>query len=133
MCEAYLRLHQAGHAHSVETRLDGRLVGGLYGVAIGRVFFGESMFSRVNDASKVAFITLVQHLRQYRFELIDCQIQTPHLDSLGAELIPRQQFTDLLSRYCNQPGLTGVWQLDPAVRQALAGQNRKDRTGGDGH
>ncbi|MCG6887603.1 MAG: leucyl/phenylalanyl-tRNA--protein transferase [Proteobacteria bacterium] len=133
MCEAYLRLHQTGHAHSVETRLDGRLVGGLYGVAIGRVFFGESMFSRVNDASKVAFITLVQHLRQYRFELIDCQIQTPHLDSLGAELIPRQQFTDLLSRYCNQPGLTGVWQLDPAVRQALAGQNRKDRTGGDGH
>jgi len=122
MREAYLRLHRAGYAHSVEAWRGDSLVGGLYGVAIGRVFFGESMFSRVSDASKVAFVYLVRHLQQHHFELIDCQIQTPHLDSLGAELIPRTRFTGLLARYCRASGPNGPWQLDPRVRQELSAQ-----------
>lgn len=123
MQEAYLRLHEAGHAHSVETWQGGSLVGGLYGVAIGRVFFGESMFNRISDASKVAFVYLVRHLQQHHFELIDCQIRTPHLDSLGAELIPRQRFTELLERYCKEPGIAGPWRLDSRIRQELSGQS----------
>ncbi len=133
MQEAYLGLHQAGHAHSVETWLDGKLVGGLYGVAIGRVFFGESMFSRVSDASKVAFVYLVRHLQQHGFELIDCQIQTPHLDSLGAELIPRSRFTELRARYCEAPGPTGVWQLDTAIRPELSGPGTPPTDNNDDH
>ena len=92
MISAYETLFQQGYAHSVEAWRDGDLVGGLYGVALGRVFFGESMFSRSRDASKVAFVHLVRTLSDAGFELIDCQVYTQHLESLGAQLIPRQVF-----------------------------------------
>lgn len=95
---AYARLHTLGHAHSVECWLDGRLAGGLYGLAIGHVFFGESMFTRVADASKVGFATLVRHLERWGFRLIDCQVHTEHLESLGATPVPRQAFTRLLEQ-----------------------------------
>ncbi|MBI5451752.1 MAG: leucyl/phenylalanyl-tRNA--protein transferase [Gammaproteobacteria bacterium] len=100
MQAAYLRLHHAGHAHSAEAWWNGELVGGLYGVAIGQVFFGESMFHRRNDASKVALAHLVTRLQDCGYQLIDCQVTTAHLLSLGAEEIPRHQFCQLLSRCC---------------------------------
>ncbi len=112
MQQAYIRLHQAGYAHSIEIWLNGTLVGGLYGIAIGRMFYGESMFSRVTDASKVAFVFLVQQLQRWQFSMIDCQIQSAHLDQFGAELIPRSEFITLLDQSCNQTGHTGLWTLD---------------------
>ena len=90
--DLYTRLHRRGHAHSVECRVDGRLVGGLYGVSIGAAFFGESMFSRERDASKVALVHLVAHLIQSGFRLLDCQFMTEHLRSFGAIEIPRDDF-----------------------------------------
>jgi len=110
MRRAYQQLHKQGYAHSVECWHDGQLVGGLYGVAIGRVFFGESMFTRRSDASKVAFITLAQQLMHWGFGVIDCQIHSQHLESLGAETIHREQFTDLLNTFCGQPA--PVWQFE---------------------
>ena len=110
MRRAYQQLHKQGHAHSVECWHDGQLVGGLYGVAIGRVFFGESMFTRRSDASKVAFITLAQQLMHWGFGVIDCQIHSQHLESLGAETIHREQFTDLLNTFCEQP--EPVWLFE---------------------
>lgn len=98
MSAAYQRLHAAGFAHSVETWLDGRLVGGLYGLALGRVFFGESMFSLERDASKVAFKQLVDRALALGVELIDCQVSSPHLSSLGARDIPRSEFVTRLAR-----------------------------------
>ena len=98
MREAYGDLHRRGFSHSVETWLDETLVGGLYGIAIGKVFFGESMFARATDASKVAFAHLVQHLRRHDFGLIDCQMRTSHLASLGAREIPRDDFCDAIRR-----------------------------------
>jgi leucyl/phenylalanyl-tRNA---protein transferase len=92
MRKAYLALHRAGHAHSHETWRDGRLVGGLYGVAIGRMFYGESMFSTETDASKVALVGLVEDLRRRDMPLIDCQQRTPLLASLGGREIPRREF-----------------------------------------
>ena len=100
MQAAYIRLHESGHAHSVECRLDGELVGGLYGVSIGRVFFGESMFARTSDASKVAFVWLVRQLQRWDFHLVDCQVHTGHLASLGARDIPRQEFSRMLADSC---------------------------------
>lgn len=97
MVDAYCALHRAGWAHSVEIRIDGVLAGGLYGVAIGRVFFGESMFSRVPDASKMAFVHLVRTLQEAGFELIDCQMATAHLASLGAINMPRSEFLGRLA------------------------------------
>ncbi|WP_299592626.1 leucyl/phenylalanyl-tRNA--protein transferase [uncultured Microbulbifer sp.] len=97
MREAYLAMHQLGHAHSVEAWLDGELVGGLYGLAIGQVFFGESMFHRATDASKVAFAHLVRQLAEWGCELIDCQVSNPHLASLGAVEVPREEFERLLA------------------------------------
>jgi len=96
MLEAYCRLHEAGHAHSVEVWQDGRLAGGLYGVASGRCFSGESMFARVSDASKVGFVWLVEKLRDEGFTMIDCQVSTPHLESFGAVEIPRSDFIRML-------------------------------------
>jgi leucyl/phenylalanyl-tRNA--protein transferase len=98
MRTAYARLHDLGHAHSVECWLGDRLVGGLYGVALGRVFFGESMFSSQRDASKVALHELVLALRASNVELIDCQVTSPHLESLGARAIPRREFVAHLER-----------------------------------
>lgn len=111
MKQAYQQLHKQGDAHSVECWRDGKLVGGLYGVAIGRVFFGESMFSRCSDASKVAFVTLTRQLADWGFGLIDCQIHSQHLESLGAETIERNRFTDLIKEFCALPG--PVWQFEP--------------------
>lgn len=109
MARAYGRLHALGWAHSFETQLDGELVGGLYGVAIGRVFFGESMFSRATDASKVALVRAVDFLRTRGFALIDCQVASEHLASLGAECIPRSQFVRYLHEYCRPPGVPESW------------------------
>lgn len=103
MQEAYEKLHQLGIAHSVEVWQDERLVGGLYGLAMGRLFFGESMFSRTTDASKVGFVTLVERLRDWGFKLIDCQMPTQHLASFGARTIARQTFTETLARYLDDP------------------------------
>ncbi len=111
MKQAYKQLHEMGVAHSVECWLDEKLVGGLYGVALGQVFFGESMFTRVTDASKVTFVHLVKQLTLWNFKLIDCQIYSAHLESLGAESIRREQFIHLLDQYCEEPGKPGLWQI----------------------
>lgn len=98
MVQSYQRLHKLGHAHSVEVWRSGNLAGGLYGVCLGRCFFGESMFFRVPNASKVAFVSLVEHLKARQFELLDCQMPTTHLASLGAREIPREEFLRRLRR-----------------------------------
>jgi leucyl/phenylalanyl-tRNA--protein transferase len=105
MYHAYVELHQAGYAHSVEAWHNQQLVGGLYGVAIGHVFFGESMFSHETDASKVAFVCFVKYLQKLGFQLIDCQIYTNHLQSLGAQSISRLKFMQLLHMYCKKDHL----------------------------
>ena len=107
MVDAYVNLHQAGYAHSAETWLDGELVGGLYGVRIGNVFFGESMFSRVSNASKVAFATLCKQLAEDRVAIIDCQMKTDHLASLGAYEIPRREFAEIVAANIRAPRSSG--------------------------
>ena len=109
MKQAYQYLHESGVAHSVECWEGDELVGGLYGIAIGRVFFGESMFSRRSDASKVAFVYLVEILRKWNFGLIDCQVATQHLTSLGAVTIPRIQFIRILDKLCTLSDRKGKW------------------------
>lgn len=108
---AYTELHDLGIAHSAEAWFEGELVGGLYGVALGQVFFGESMFHTKTDASKVAFVSLVQHLTAWNYQLIDCQMHTEHLASLGATEISRPHFIDLLNKYCEIPPHPNAWQL----------------------
>lgn len=108
MQAAYLKLHQQGFAHSVEVREDGKLVGGLYGLAMGQLFFGESMFSHADNASKVGFATLVSHLQRWGFALIDCQMPTQHLHSFGARPIPRTEFAGFLERHLDQAS-TADW------------------------
>lgn len=100
MKRAYLHLHRLGIAHSIEAWQDQQLVGGLYGLGIGQVFFGESMFHRKTDASKVAFVHLARQLTNWRYQLIDCQVSSEHLFSLGAEEIPRGTFVNLLDQLC---------------------------------
>ncbi len=112
MQDAYTELHQLGFAHSVECWHEGKLVGGLYGVSLGKVFFGESMFSLMTDASKVAFAHFVWQLQAWGYELIDCQIESEHLISLGATTIPRHKFRALLNRFSELPGHKGAWQFD---------------------
>ncbi|MDQ1315648.1 MAG: leucyl/phenylalanyl-tRNA---protein transferase [Pseudomonadota bacterium] len=112
MVAAYTRLFDAGYAHSVETWRDGKLVGGLYGVAIGRMFYGESMFSLEPDASKVALVRLARQLRRWEFGLIDCQMETAHLASLGARTQPRAMFTARLAELVNLPHRPGPWIFD---------------------
>jgi len=109
MIDVYSELHRAGHAHSVEAWLGGVLVGGLYGVAIGRMFFGESMFARLPDASKIALAYLVHFLRGEQVAMIDCQQQTSHLASLGAQPMPRRQFRAEMQAALDQPPIT-VWK-----------------------
>jgi leucyl/phenylalanyl-tRNA--protein transferase len=104
-------LHRFGYAHSVEAWVGDELAGGLYGVAIGRMFFGESMFARMSDASKVALVHLIEILKQRDMPLIDCQQQTPHLASLGARLIPRRAFAEALTRLVNWPQAAGAWSV----------------------
>ena len=103
MQNAYIELHASGHAHSVEVCDKGELVGGLYGLAMGQLFFGESMFSRADNASKFGFVTLVRQLQAWGFVLIDCQMPTDHLESLGARSIPREQFAEYLQKHLDQP------------------------------
>ncbi|MFH0729219.1 MAG: leucyl/phenylalanyl-tRNA--protein transferase [Pseudomonadota bacterium] len=110
MIGAYEHLHEAGYAHSVEAWREGELVGGLYGVSLGGCFFGESMFTRVRDASKVAFVTLVQYLSAHHFEMIDCQVITSHLVSFGAREISRRQFLKQLQAALKRPSMTGPWR-----------------------
>jgi leucyl/phenylalanyl-tRNA---protein transferase len=110
MNRAYRELHQLGIAHSVEAWCNGELVGGLYGVGIGQVFFGESMFHTQTDASKVAFAHLVKQLKDWDYQLIDCQVHTQHLTSLGAEEIKRATFKKLLDQYCDLPTGSRAWQ-----------------------
>lgn len=109
MITAYTALHEAGYAHSIEVWCGGTLAGGLYGVSIGKCFFGESMFSRRNDASKVAFHALAERCREWEFALIDCQFWTSHLESLGAREIPRHQYLAILERACEYPTKQGSW------------------------
>jgi leucyl/phenylalanyl-tRNA--protein transferase len=109
MRKAYFALHRAGHAHSFETWRKGELVGGLYGVALGRMFFGESMFSRATDASKVALVGLVEELRRRGFPLIDCQVRTPLLASLGAREIPRRVFLREIAALVHYDEIPGKW------------------------
>ena len=113
---AYVKLHELGYAHSVETWLDDRLVGGLYGIAIGKMFYGESMFAHATDASKIALAHLVRFLADNGFGLIDCQMNTTHLASLGARDIPRSEFTGHLRRLTAIPPLCGRWAADAATR-----------------
>jgi leucyl/phenylalanyl-tRNA---protein transferase len=112
MMDAYGALHRAGYAHSVETWIDGQLAGGLYGVAIGRAFFGESMFSRAPDSSKLALAHLARQLERWSFGLIDCQMATAHLASLGAREIPRGDFVRALSELVNYATRSGAWRFD---------------------
>ncbi len=111
MIDAYERLHKLGYAHSVEVWREGKLVGGLYGVSLGRAFFGESMFSRQRDSSKVALVILAGVLKEWGFHFIDCQITTEHLKRMGAEEIPRTEFLIMLRKALSFPTLKGYWSL----------------------
>lgn len=109
MVDAYCKLNQLGIAHSVEVWQGSELVGGLYGIALGKVFYGESMFATVSNASKFGFIALVRRLQQLGFWLVDCQQETAHLARLGARPIPRQDFLKILSQNSHEPTLQGSW------------------------
>ncbi|MCI0468551.1 MAG: leucyl/phenylalanyl-tRNA--protein transferase, partial [Nitrospirae bacterium] len=109
MVNAYIELHKAGYAHSVESWIGGELAGGLYGISIGKAFFGESMFYRESGASKAAFVGLVQRLTEWDFSLIDCQMPTQHLINLGAKEIPRREFLELLREAVKFPTKKGRW------------------------
>jgi len=111
MIEAYCNLHESGFAHSVETWQDDRLAGGLYGVSLGRCFFGESMFTHISNASKVAFVALVKHLRVLNFDLIDCQVSTSHLRRFGAREIPRAQYLNELEKSLKPTTIKGQWSF----------------------
>lgn len=119
MRAAYIRLHELGFAHSVEAWQDGALVGGLYGVSLGRCFFGESMFSTVSNASKAALIELVRRLKTLDFSLIDCQVYTAHLESLGGRHVPRSEFMVLLKKALKRETLRGNWSVHPAFQGAM--------------
>ncbi len=112
MADGYAELHAKGYAHSVEVWDGDRLVGGLYGVSLGRMFFGESMFSLERDASKIALYHLARQLEGWEFELIDCQIMNDHLASLGAEPVPRARFLEKLRANESEPTRSGLWRLE---------------------
>ncbi len=115
MKQAYLDLHQRGYGHSVEVWRGRELIGGLYGVALGRAYFGESMFSHANDASKIALYWLCQQLKAWSYGMIDCQVASDHLRTLGAIDISRERFLNLLRPAVAAPGRTGAWHFDIAV------------------
>lgn len=119
MIDAYVRLHHSGCAHSVESWFGGELAGGLYGVAIGSAFFGESMFTIKSNASKVAFAALVRHLVKCDFKLIDCQVRTKHLLSLGAREIPRSEFLNILKSCLSAPTTKGTWKKGNSISKTL--------------
>ena len=111
MIDAYCNLHESGFAHSVETWRDDELVGGLYGVSLGRCFFGESMFTHISNASKVAFVALVKHMQALNFDLIDCQVTTPHLLRFGAREISRARYLNELDKSLKPSTLKGQWSF----------------------
>lgn len=119
MTDAYTRLASLGYAHSVEVWRRGRLAGGLYGVALGRMFYGESMFSRMADTSKIALVALARQLARWGFELIDCQMSTAHLASLGAREIRRVEFLQHVDRLIKLPSVPSPWVLEPNLLQNL--------------
>jgi len=112
MRTSYMKLHELGYAHSVEVWYQDELVGGLYGVSLGKIFFGESMFSQMSNTSKIALVALSQYLTQNGFVLIDTQVETPHLNSLGAKHIPRTTFESILSKYTQVKSNDTSWRLD---------------------
>lgn len=114
MIGSYTALHRSGYVHSVECWLEDELAGGLYGVSLGSAFFGESMFAKKSNASKVAFAALVGHLTKWDFDLIDCQVNTPHLISLGAREIQRSKFMELLKNALTKPTTMRKWELEVA-------------------
>ncbi|MFW5453697.1 leucyl/phenylalanyl-tRNA--protein transferase [Thioalkalivibrio sulfidiphilus] len=116
MQQAFIHMHQAGFAHSVEVWQEDQLVGGLYGVSLGRMFYGESMFSRVSDASKVALVTLCRHLEHWGYPLIDSQTPSAHLARMGARPMPRNEFRQWLDRLCDQPPHPEPWQVEPGLK-----------------
>jgi len=120
MIAAYTELHRMGMAHSVETWCEGELVGGLYGVGIGRMFYGESMFSRSTDASKAALARLAAQLCRWNFRMIDCQMSTPHLASLGAREIPRTEFIQRMQELIALPSVSSPWKFDPVLSSGTA-------------
>ncbi len=109
MIDAYIDLHKQGYAHSIETWKNDKLVGGLYGVCIGGAFFGESMFSSESDASKIALVALASHLKKNRFDLIDCQVTTHHLLSMGAVEISRNSFLDIIESSIKRKNIEHIW------------------------
>jgi leucyl/phenylalanyl-tRNA---protein transferase len=119
MRSAYVRLHELGYAHSVEVWCGSELVGGLYGIALGDVFFGESMFSRAPDASKLALVGLVRQVEHRRMKLIDCQVATRHLASLGSRLMPRPEFLQQLKIMVPEGGQSGAWRAMRGPTSAL--------------
>jgi leucyl/phenylalanyl-tRNA--protein transferase len=132
MIDAYCCLHRDGYAHSVESWQDGKLVGGLYGVALGKAFFGESMFARVSDASKVAFVHLTRLLALWNFSLIDCQVTTSHLESFGAREVPRAEFLKMLKAALRFKTRQGKWEFakeedreETAEKRQLRRENRR--------
>ena len=130
MIRAYVHLHQDGYAHSIETWIGGELVGGLYGLAIGRMFYGESMFSHATDASKIAFAHLCAFLADQECGMIDCQMNTDHLASLGGHEIPRKQFVQHLAALTGAPMMTGWRMLARRYSSAPAVDIRTSSTSG---
>lgn len=120
MIKGYTALHERGFAHSIEAWQEGRLVGGLYGISLGAVFYGESMFADVPDASKVAFATLLANLVRWDFQLVDCQSYTEHLATFGAEEWPRERFLAALERALEVPTRMGPWTLEVTPAEAAA-------------
>ena len=119
MLDAYCALYHQGIAHSVETWIDGELAGGLYGIALGRAFYGESMFAHSTDASKIAFVHLVWQLQRWQYEIIDCQMRTDHLARFGAREIARSEFSALLAKLvnCNNPVTKSPWKFDDDLHE----------------
>ena len=120
MVEAYMRLHDLGFAHSIEAWRDDELVGGLYGVSLGAAFFGESMFARAPDASKIAYTAIVRQLDAWRIGLIDCQVHTEHLERFGAYEVPRQDYLEMLSAALDEPTRRGKWAFEISLDEFAA-------------
>lgn len=123
MIAAYTGLHADGWAHSIEVWQSGELVGGLYGLSIGKVFFGESMFSRTTNASKAAMLALTQIMTEKKFALLDCQVESPHLMSLGASLEPRQKFAAILAKSCSKATRFTAWPAKPSNIKEFLGDS----------
>jgi leucyl/phenylalanyl-tRNA---protein transferase len=123
MVDAYTKLHELGFAHSIEAWQGDELVGGLYGVSLGAAFFGESMFARAPDASKIAFVATVRQLDAWQIGLVDCQVHTDHLERFGAYEVPRLDYLEMLHTALDQPTRRGSWsfELDPEVFAASGG------------